>query len=1029
MGKIRAKVKARSPDPLIAPTISDQSFNVIDNAAIGSVVGIAQVSNVPNPAVTYAITAGNTNSDLAINVNTGSITIAKALNNGVTPIYNLTVQVSNSAGNASATVTVNVAAAGTDSLITLMTHTSNLNALRTNEIVEYGLPVGVSVFTSGKSPLPCYLVAGNQGTPFTNYQVDSTSTDFTGAIRFVKITAIVSSIAASATTLYGQYASPTTAVAGTPITLTDLSATEYRVVVNYDIAGVTATADTDNMYTASSTFNKATPWLSPTTFRSGPVCTEWVYRQPAMYGSSAVDGGDAQHVEFHIAAYKADPTAVSALNPIIAVRTDVLYENMNLVGTTATNLHRWYGLRTQRATGMSDATLISTDQADVDGNLTRFSYLSKQPDSTLIVNVSGTGICTLRMTSAAWDSDIKGAHIHGAVGKTIVTSLTNTSVATGYTYVAYTTVQHTQGNWNQYGIGQWSNGNFKQRVWVGQAPISQIIWGDCGNAVSATNSAPLAYVASQKMMLNHQIAYASSTWSMANQNLMTTSDGTVRPLTIRGVEGTYQGDIDTHIDSAGGWPYIGYQPGWAVKNFAQYTKNSRRALAKNADYFGAWQVAAPKRLSGSPATGALPQPPRADNGTMYNWSSGYGGTVVPQAARLASTFPPWNTDYAHQTSPFYAPYLATGDLWYLQRQQAQETYTTWMTYNSTYSGSGANKTAYGNALGGVAGNLVVFGNGPTRAKSWGLRDLVQATIMTPDTAKDTLYNAKSYYNSRVSLTWVAYNSYGPNNSGNAFTSATQPVWLFKNQRDGIAPYKVIEEAPWQVYYGMIVQGHANELGLITTAGASARDWSSRFVTAFPFDVSVVGDLTSNAYEVMIIDNAQITVNPLGWADMYQRSCWNAPRAYAEIGTYARIVSTTVSISDKTSGTGRQFLFSEGFFSSTPWYVNGYITQYPSGGIAQITAVVSGKEALATILTPFTSTVPNTNSIYIPGPKKADYNGYASVVTSSNGYAQYYAMSSRLMVDQGVSGAVSALNYMTGRDHYFEYDDFNYIAVR
>lgn len=94
--------------------VQDQTFSVAENSTVGNVVGTVVASD-PDTAtpLTYAITAGNTNSAFAINATTGKITVANpaALNYEVQTSFALTVTVSDSTmpvTEDTATITINV---------------------------------------------------------------------------------------------------------------------------------------------------------------------------------------------------------------------------------------------------------------------------------------------------------------------------------------------------------------------------------------------------------------------------------------------------------------------------------------------------------------------------------------------------------------------------------------------------------------------------------------------------------------------------------------------------------------------------------------------------------------------------------------------------------------------------------------------------------------------------------------------------------------------------------------------------------
>jgi hypothetical protein len=97
-----------------APVIGNQSFNVAENSANGTIVGTV-VANDPDAGqtLTYSILSGNTSGAFAINASTASITVANSsvLNFELNPVYILVVKVQdNGTGTLSnqANITINL---------------------------------------------------------------------------------------------------------------------------------------------------------------------------------------------------------------------------------------------------------------------------------------------------------------------------------------------------------------------------------------------------------------------------------------------------------------------------------------------------------------------------------------------------------------------------------------------------------------------------------------------------------------------------------------------------------------------------------------------------------------------------------------------------------------------------------------------------------------------------------------------------------------------------------------------------------
>ncbi|MBC6426884.1 MAG: cadherin domain-containing protein [Ekhidna sp.] len=91
-----------------APTITDQTFSVPEDAVNGTEVGTVQASDAETNNLMFAITAGNTGNAFAIGEGTGAITTAGTLDFENTQSYTLKVSVSDGELSATADITVNV---------------------------------------------------------------------------------------------------------------------------------------------------------------------------------------------------------------------------------------------------------------------------------------------------------------------------------------------------------------------------------------------------------------------------------------------------------------------------------------------------------------------------------------------------------------------------------------------------------------------------------------------------------------------------------------------------------------------------------------------------------------------------------------------------------------------------------------------------------------------------------------------------------------------------------------------------------
>lgn len=152
-----------------APVVNDQTFSVITNAAVSTVVGTV-VATDPDAGqqLTYSILSGNSNNAFALNASTGVITVnnSSAVNYTTTPIFTLVVKVSdNGTGNLSdnANITINVLQAA--NLPPVITN----QAFSISENSPNGTTVGTVIASDPNSGqvLTYSIISGNTNSAFS----------------------------------------------------------------------------------------------------------------------------------------------------------------------------------------------------------------------------------------------------------------------------------------------------------------------------------------------------------------------------------------------------------------------------------------------------------------------------------------------------------------------------------------------------------------------------------------------------------------------------------------------------------------------------------------------------------------------------------------------------------------------------------------------------------------------------------------------------------------------------------------------
>lgn len=932
-----------------------------------------------------------------------------------------------------------------EALISIVSVTENgTGGAKTNEPFEFGFPIQ-ALELGADEVLKVYDDdgAGGKGAALANWQFDNEASDGLAAansVRFGKVTGILPNLASGGTRKLHVYRSADARPDGTPITLSDLAAlagyANGLCKVSIDIGGTTYTVSVKDIVDAAiTTYSKTALWTSPDTWRSGPTCTEWILRGAPRNGGSSHASGDGLHVEFHVAAYKAGTAAVSGGNPITAVRVDVCVDNADITRSAGACANYHYGLLIERATSLSDATMISSDQTDAHLGTHRFSFPRTLPAAGITLSSSeiGTGQ-TITRDAGTWPLDILGQHIvnPSGAGKMNVTARTSGTVVTGYIYEAFTGTSYSSSDWSICGVGHQHNQSYRRRVHIGTKPTNIALWGSHTSAVTPTTRAGMDYVAATaKMLPPYSKTFAGVSHSMTALNLMV-ADGIVVPLSQNATN--KMGDVELVIATTGGREDIGLNPGWAVYGLTKYDADGRRRIFENGDYYATWPYLLQSRLSGSPSAGALPVFPRADGGTQYYRVGGGSWMGTAATCVVSDSWQLWTNDVAHHASAFYIPYLLTGDYWWFKHLQRQGE-TSWFMTNSGYHGVGANKTPYGERNIDLA--YLPWGDGQPRGRAWLMRDLLHAAIAAPEASKPSLAHAKSYWRGRVADTWQAALGwidvkFSPGH--------TNPVHLGISS-DGTGYHADSMSwsgiGNWQNYFGVTATAYAGRLGLTNADWTDWATWYARSITDAPFDANVVADTMTISY-VWVgkrLSGAQFTAEPASWAEFYQRTALLQLNT-TQTNDMARVPSGTVTLSDASVGTGRTVTFSSSYFTSGgtgtgAWFVGGYIREIRAGahGVARITSVTSATVVEVEVVQEFSGTSLTPSNVRIPGWHPTDYAGERETITSDD-YHISFVVAARLLKDAGISttAAQAAIDYMTGRTGWSESVGFWEIAI-
>lgn len=1005
---------------VVTPPVTDISLSastVADNASAGTVVGT--LSNNLGISVSWAITD---NTKFQLSASTGvTVDLQRSASGSLTPGVGETVTVeATRTGTAPYTEPFSVSVtAGGESFLGYLTITNATGGSGTSVPFQMVWPTAPAEIGSGQT-LNIYDDdgSGGQGTRLANFQIDGQSTDMNGDERLQILSGIVPSLASTGTRKMWVYASSTAAPTGTSITESDLFATAWRNVVSFDLGGTTYSVDTDDLNGASTTWSKTAP-VRHDDWMDGPMRRCFVYSSPPFNGATPHASGDGLRVWFHIYVTKATTAAVSGGNPILTVECDIVLRNMDAVRASPANY--WYGFQVQRATSLSDGTLITSDYTDFDGNVTRYVYARSAPAVTLTATgATSLGAKTWTRASGSWDSDIKGAHIRLAsgAGGAYVTARTNNTTIEVYVYETFGTTSYTSGNWVVEGVGHPYGATWKLTSVVGQAPIAQTLWGDNTSAVTPTTIAGLNFLSAKYAMNNYAFAFSDVTLDMTNLNLMR-ADSAIRPFTQLGPEETNMGDVETNIGGTGDRDDIGQNAAWAVAGVAKATGDGRRKMFENSTYYHTATYLGTRRYAGSPSAGSLGVVMRPDCGTQYAYDTRWGTTIAVPTLLWS----PYDGDMAHAPQPHYIPYLYTGKLIYLERLQEAVFYGVTSSTDPTYNGSGIDQTPFGDASLVLRGDLP-WGFSQERHKAWAFRDLTLATIATPDASKPSTYNAKSCYETWVENSWdrcaFVQTTYTNGTGDEDYYDTDGPRYI----NGGSEVY-----APWQTRYNEWVMMTAVELGLTVASTPSFLTWLSVGYIGASQSPDVVADWISTAYYV---GRCAVTYNQTkiaavqSWADSYQ--AWSAwPPGYeASTGGNQWRIPASITLS-AVSGAAVTATVTGGLFGGGTFYdgnspiLGGWIYEFNGavGGKGQIQSVPNSNSVVVSTTVSggvtFASTTPTAANFRVPIPAPADKLPDGTLTGRDSVYMQLYRLGGVMYADQGIdtSACVTYIEGSTG----------------
>ena len=178
------------------------------------------------------------------------------------------------------------------------------------------------VFKVGDVPRGTTVTATINGQPVP-LQVDGKATHPDGSLRHAVLTAVVPSLRGGAKLplTLSTAPAPTATGQGTPVSLSQLLATDYNAKAALNIGGTNYTADARALLQAANSTNACKPWNRKcNVWLSGPQASEWIVNGPVTKADGTTDPNLV--IYFAVRAY-----AGTTPGTVGAVHTDVIVEN------------------------------------------------------------------------------------------------------------------------------------------------------------------------------------------------------------------------------------------------------------------------------------------------------------------------------------------------------------------------------------------------------------------------------------------------------------------------------------------------------------------------------------------------------------------------------------------------------------------------------------------------------------------------------------------------------------------------------
>lgn len=906
--------------------------------------------------------------------------------------------------------TAAVVCAGTERFLASWTITNTSSGTVTNAPTRFGVPLSANALASSEY-IKLYYGDG-LGSPVAevaNYNGVKAmrADDWNNATRFMRMDMITSSFTASASKEIVLMAATGTGPSGqTIITSSDIHATNANIELVRVISGVTIVACLRSAFGASNSWILTSAVDHGRLPISGGACTGYMYSVPFRQGTSVHQEGFGERAFFHVYAYKADKTAVSATNPISQINIDVLLEGAIVTAGGAARPQDYVGSYTILRSTLTAATLTTVE-----------SFPRTEPAAVVrIVNGTESNNSTVAsISTGSWDTVIVGKPIVevGGTGRAMICRRIDNTHVNVRVLDTFSQTSLDSSEWALDGIWHWWGGRDRRRVNIGGNVSIVALPGNVSSALSPTTNGAIEYLRGSEMILNHKVGLTDVPTHSMTLTCITGDYPFGYGIQSTGANNYHCNEVLMLQETAGNYANIGWLPQYYVEGLARPNVQGQQRIY--------WNAATAHKYNYHIRQDSTGVQTRMTS-VSYRYKTGSGaGTLVSLGPNQGS---PGDSGISHGPQLFGLPYLLTGDWVWLEELQFFHWHV-WAGNDSTFHGVSIRRSDQGNGSNGFAGT----GSTQMRAGAWALGPESEHSVLVPSSVNSLCLGwPRTEIRANVSFIYQFMCSGGPGNtdrgsntytaSGIAWTQGGNGVNGFGNNR---------QYGPWQQCYYAGIMKHAKEVGAWNANSASVMRWFyDSAMGLYNARVSCVFYNMLTGYYIATEEfngGAQVR----SWGDCYQHTAINErigngavldPRSTTQIAvmnTVAGSVAAPIVVSwhENLFGAGSLFYVSTGAgsFGGGWCYSDG-------GGKGRIVSVVNASvvHLITTSGSTFESLSHSARTLDPPAPHPNDFV-LANCSGGDTNYMDLWNTTYNWLEDEGYADALAAKTCITNRPDY------------